>query len=171
MPRRPYGWLDSTSKHGEVQPVIHNSYVGAQIIPRKACRTRVAKHHRGFSHYRLIRALLEYESRPAGLVLPGSRTSRSVKWKEGREGRSLTFAKGAALLGDRFGGRSMDNDRTVTVNSEAPATRRRFLVIGDDKKVGQALQTVFDEPYDVVRAANAEEALRALAGRGADVVL
>jgi len=84
---------------------------------------------------------------------------------------SITFAKGAALLGDRFGGRSMDNDRTVTVNSEAPATRRRFLVIGDDKKVGQALQTVFDEPYDVVRAANAEEALRALAGRGADVVL
>jgi DNA-binding NtrC family response regulator len=49
--------------------------------------------------------------------------------------------------------------------------RTRFLVIGDDKQVSHALRSVFDEPHEVTRAADATEALGALAQQGANVVL
>jgi len=65
----------------------------------------------------------------------------------------------------------MSRDRTVNKKSEAATARPRFLVIGDDKQVSQALHSVLGGSYDLTQAPNPTEALRALAQRGADVVL
>jgi hypothetical protein len=58
-----------------------------------------------------------------------------------------------------------------TEGKKSTRARPRFLVVGDSKEVGPALQSVFAEPYDVVRIESAEEALQALGSQGADVVL
>jgi DNA-binding NtrC family response regulator len=65
----------------------------------------------------------------------------------------------------------MSRDRTVNKKSEAATARPRFLLIGDDKQVSQALHSVLEVSYDLTQAPNPTEALRALAQHGADVVL
>jgi DNA-binding NtrC family response regulator len=64
------------------------------------------------------------------------------------------------------------NRNAVTTNVGTNPTRApRFLIIGDDEEANRALQSIFDEPYDVVRADDSEESLSALGQQGADVVL
>ena len=55
--------------------------------------------------------------------------------------------------------------------SSGPGPSPRFLLIGQGHELADALRDSFGKSHEVVQAADFEEALRAIAEGGADVVL
>lgn len=101
-------------------------------------------------------------------VKPGYIMTAAVLVQEKSVGMPSTSTSTPKERRKRAGG---DENSCGLEGKKSTRVRPRFLVVGDGKGVGPALQSVFSEPYDVVRIDSAEEALHALGRQGADVVL
>jgi hypothetical protein len=80
------------------------------------------------------------------------------------------------VVSSKSGGRSAENRAGTTRAREAmveigKAPSSRFLVVGQDCQIADAIRSVFDRQHDVLRVASPQEALRLLVEQGADVLV
>jgi CheY-like chemotaxis protein len=81
------------------------------------------------------------------------------------------------VVSTRSGGRSAETradtartGETSVDTGKAPSSR--FLVVGQDCQIAEAIRSVFDQQqHDVLRVASPQEALRLLVEQGADVLV
>jgi hypothetical protein len=79
---------------------------------------------------------------------------------------SKSAESGADTRTDWGTDRARENARQA---EQAPSSR--FLVVGQDSQIAEAIRSVFDRQHDVLRVASPQEALQLLVEQGADVLV